>query len=138
MTERMRSAVIGVIMNLCRTSRTPVAYLYNGVRLPALPEWDREAYPFAVITDGGTRPKLWLLSGATFGPNNDGTEWRVKCDSYLSYSQSRVSYTWAYVTKADTASDICEITDVVWANFDILNSDGSVYLAESVPIPVYE
>lgn len=28
----------------------PVAHSYNGVILPALPEWDREKYPYAVIT----------------------------------------------------------------------------------------
>jgi hypothetical protein len=29
--------------------KTPIAYLYNGVQLPPLPEWDREKYPYAVI-----------------------------------------------------------------------------------------
>jgi hypothetical protein len=24
-------------------------YFYNGVELPALPEWDKEAYPYAAI-----------------------------------------------------------------------------------------
>ena len=29
--------------------KTPVAYLYNGLRLPKLPEWDKETYPYAYI-----------------------------------------------------------------------------------------
>lgn len=29
-------------------------YLYNGVKLPALPEWDKETYPYAVIRTAGT------------------------------------------------------------------------------------
>ena len=54
MNEKMRSSVMGLILGqfsspLPEVQKEPVAYLYNGVRLPALPEWDREKYPFAVI-----------------------------------------------------------------------------------------
>ena len=33
-----------------RGNKEPVAYLYNGVRLPKLPEWDRESYPYAYLS----------------------------------------------------------------------------------------
>ena len=39
---------------------TPVAYLYNGIRLPALPEWDRGVYPYAYIV--GLHPTHFCAS----------------------------------------------------------------------------
>lgn len=55
MTEKMRSCVMGLLLGqfsspLPMAQKEPVAYLYNGVRLPKLPEWDREKYPYAYIT----------------------------------------------------------------------------------------
>ena len=55
MTEKMRSSVMGLILSLFSSplpevQKQPVAYLYNGVRLPKLPEWDRETYPYATIS----------------------------------------------------------------------------------------
>ena len=43
MTEKMRSSVMGLILGqfsspLPMAQKEPVAYLYNGVRLPKLPE----------------------------------------------------------------------------------------------------
>ena len=31
-------------------AKTPDGYSYNGVQLPKLPEWDKEMYPYAVIS----------------------------------------------------------------------------------------
>ena len=49
MNGKMRSSVMGLILSLFSSplpevQKEPVAYLYNGVRLPALPEWDNLAW----------------------------------------------------------------------------------------------
>ena len=69
-------------------------FLYNGVKLPALPEWDKEKYPYAAMNLGANYGVLYLL------------------DNALMAKQFQ------------------------WANFDILNEDGTLYLAASDPVPV--
>lgn len=113
-----------------------VGYSYNGVVLPELPEWDTENYPDAILTES-TRFRMWTMNGAWCGLGTDGSEWRVKCNAYVVfryYSEDG----WAKFYTTSSTSDICEIESVLWANFDILNEDGTTYLSASDPIPVYE
>ena len=114
-----------------------VAYSYNGEIAGKLPIYDTEKYPYAIITNTNGRAMLWVLSGATFGWNEVAAEWRIMCDSYMHSTQSRVDYTkWGTMYSHDGGE--FAVTSVKWANFDVLNSDGSVYLAASEPVPVYE
>lgn len=113
-------------------------YLYNGVELPALPEWDKTQYPCAVIiysplfgvpqwklyacpefiyrkTDssyqfGCSRHKIWTSGGAGWTAQSDVAEER-------------------YITSVGSSS-------VKWTNQDIFNEDGTVWLAASEPVPV--
>lgn len=113
-------------------------YLYNGVELPALPEWDKSAYPYALI-----------LYTPIFGI----AQWTLYVGSEIIYRQVTSGYqvgfstckTWTTSGKVWSArDDNAEETYIVsvgssslkWANFDVLNDDGSVYLAASDPIPV--
>ena len=129
--------------------KTPVAYLYNGVRLPPLPEWDKETYPYAMMTPpmlGGSR--LYLLS-----------EWEYYYyhNSISGFSQEGIKYSKGsptYKASVDGAEwermpDVVNASQVIfeyilWANTDVVcQSDyykpaGSIYLAASEPIPVYE
>jgi hypothetical protein len=47
---------------------------------------------------------------------------------------------WQHARTSENAnSAIVAIADtLVWANFDVLNANGSVYLPASYPVPVYE
>ena len=47
-------------------------YRYNGVELPALPDWDKSLYPHAVIFESGA---LWV--------STDEIEWKP---DYLSFT----------------------------------------------------
>lgn len=120
--------------------RTPVAYLYNGVRLPKLPDFDE---PYAVVVDStipgkvgyrliamGEKPNLTLNEGA-YRP-------RLKC--------STVSYHW-YFWEGDTKwnagyfheYETLDIAiDAVWSNYVMLLDNGTLYLDASDPVPVYE
>ena len=116
-------------------SNEPVAAVYNGVKLPVLPEWDKEKYPYArmgvSVTDNtdyrlliggvaskiGSSGELVFLSGANYSCENG--EW-------VKVAQDAKSY------------------KVIWANYDVYYADdteevgGTIYLAKSDPIPVYE
>lgn len=115
-------------------TRTPVAYLYNGVRLPALPEWDREAYPFAVIVTptGGGNYQLRIKENEFF-PHifDDGSMGLL---GYAHKGFELIDGTWVEKINTNTAY-------FVWSNHDIIreysNADPDIFYA-SEPVPVYE
>lgn len=127
----------------------PTAYLYNGVKLPALPEWDREMYPYAAVTrtrSGGIRNlvlspsplvvEIRLGYGTTddyfgvlcddgvtkkiYGLTTDGTAWEYRFDSIPSVGKPFAEYV------------------VDWSNADVCGADGTLLLSASNPVPVYE
>lgn len=127
---------VGQILRAMRgKEREPVAYLYNGVRLPKLPEWDRETYPYALIFVNSTTNKyccVFLKSEATV--DNTGIYLLLWGDYYQLEDGAWASHTGQNGGRA------------VWANYDIYVSDnenygelaGTLYLATSEPVPVYE
>lgn len=151
-TLDLKSWLIGFALGLCGkplpfAKKTPIGYSYNGVVLPALPEWDREGYPYAVIMD---------LKSAT-NATSDFIVWFldnpiVFRGSYLSYANGiNDGYAQNYIynngdsgwvlneEKTDFWDDLSLSGDLVWTNTDILSeADGTVYLATSEPVPVYE
>lgn len=118
-------------------------FLYNGVELPPLPEWDKAKYPYAAIANLTDRVSglyfLELSSKAAYRDYGDvGTD-----DAYLPQDSDRATY--AYVIGEDNAWEFVHAADAplfgryrvdspVWASYDILNPDGSVFLAASNPI----
>ena len=134
----------------------PVAYLYNGVRLPKLPEWDRETYPYAYIMQGGEIPDepeseynyaYWLTclsasaeyfyhSNST--PANDycfgGDPYIKKCPAIV-YGKLQASNEWVFYDEEDN-NFIAGWMPVFWTNFDLDLGDLKVDASE--PIPVYE
>ena len=121
----------------------PVAYLYNGVRLIPLPEWDKDAYPYAVIDKAiMSSYRLHLFDHL---PHAENTE-----NGYTRYGPMDGSvYIYKGVAKEGSESgwsmnaayeDIDGITTskVLWTNFDLLYADGKVCCAKSDPVPVYE
>ena len=141
MTENMRSCIKGLILSLfgsplpAAPSREPVAYLYNGVRLPGLPEWDKETYPDVIIL------KNYNLIIAEkpfyFGRNSANPHW-LGTDGNFQF----------FIYKTDGWEEGSKLPpgeiatgnapgDIIWANHDILNADGTIYLTASEPVPVY-
>ena len=112
-------------------------YLYNGAELPDIDTvWtDKEAYPYAFIqttTNGGAC--LRLSSGI---PYCDGTYIRGENISYKGYDFFAGETVWAfYKTTANYTGPYFGIEHSLWASADILNEDGTVYLAASEPVPV--
>lgn len=146
----------------------PVAYLYNGVRLPKLPDRDEQTYPHLVILRVGSEPsyaadattaecyiktetasagnkltRLYLGStGLSLAYASDKSKYWYH-DQYVSGETVRIENewrTWEYNNNYRQLHNGYEVKNViVWSNHDILNEDGSVYFAKcDDPIPVYE
>lgn len=116
-----------------------VGYLYNGVQLPALPEWDRVTYPYAVIKDGYFGIGELLLVFKSIQYNDDDSSNRLLsliAGDYKKFTAKSDGTAWY---EGDATEDLnAAISRLIWSNFDILNNDNSVYLAESNPVPIYE
>lgn len=123
-------------------------YRYNGVVLPKLPEWDKTAYPYAFIlksTDGASyifvgrssRPGVNRYSeevgyywyGGASGDNNrfvlstDGLMWETATTTVFTGIPAWSCFDFPYTLDSSYIPDELE---------------GTVYLAASEPIPVYE
>lgn len=116
------------------TEKEPIAYLYNGVQLPPLPEWDKETYPYCIITAIGAKYYFRaytdpIVGGSATGRFADGSAEQIYCTLADGAWGSFASST---VTSVNTSQ-------TVWTNHDMISSsDGTVYFAASDPIPVYE
>lgn len=136
-----------------KQERPPVAWLYNYVRAPQLPERDKEALPFTVLTTylRGSAVLYFLpeIRYTTFT-----SETGVEQDGILIPSGS-VSYNadYDYTNKTITAwgkgvvqteEEYFLFSGIAWTNADIYcqtdfhGTPGEIYRAASDPVPVYE
>lgn len=129
-------------------------YLYNGVELPALPEWDKEKYPYAVIfRNSGDKYILWAMpvegvyrKDATIAipkiydnvvyfayKEGDYVRAEIVDDAWESSIETRLNFLQIPLDKLDGSI----VSTIIWTNHDIIsNTDGSVYFATSTPVPV--
>ena len=117
--------------------------LYNGVELPALPAISSN-YKYAIISkyDNGSVDLYFTDTKATVGLSRSGTDvlvitrpGGVLCTSYK-LGNGNWNKKYADQVNGEVTS-YCWPYALLWANYDVLNeSDGSVYLAASEPIPV--
>jgi hypothetical protein len=111
-------------------------YLYNGVKLPALPEWDKESYPYAVIgirhyTDISLYTFVASDAPITAYEDTGKTVWKL-------------SYPVAYQITTDnpnvwTSTTLSSVTlEYIWSNHDIYGyTDNTIIVhAASDPVPV--
>lgn len=124
-----------------RVKKTPIAYLFNGVQLPTLPEWDKKTYPYAVINTAMytmfKSATLYLLSSLEYTTiESNGDRGIVLTDTnHVIFSAKSTDTAWSEGSAVTAALNIANIG---WTNTDILNDDGTTYLSASDPIPVYE
>lgn len=136
--------------------RKPTAYLYNGARLPALPEWDKVNNPCAAImrieVDGTAHALLAVAQYAdsrfAIRSNDSGDPVvRVKVSGYYVGINSFYCIAMFYAPLsggewvATTESFSCNAEDLIWSNFDVSDArteDEAIFLAASTPVPVYE
>lgn len=121
-------------------------YLYNGVKLPALPEWDKSTYPHAVIMLYGGVYVLSITShplefGVAYGSSDSGLHavGGGAAEIKFKWAMSIVNddnTEWGAFNEFDETLYIGSYRDNRWTNTDIYNEDGTLYLAASDPIPV--
>lgn len=109
-------------------------YLYNGREYSALPALTHQ---YALITEAKytSSPGLYNMAGYT-QTFNEGGSWSVQnigaCDVYRIQDGE-----WILTTShTEDAEATPGVSGIVWANFDIYNSDGTLYLAASDPVPI--
>lgn len=137
--------------------RVPVVYFsYNGVKLPELPDWDKDQYPHAVIVHhpNNFETTRYILEVFTHEPiyfegNLSGFElvktvpWKV-----IGYRSNGERAWEKYFAEERTVNDDGEYrryilmnvgsnvsSDCVWTNVDLVKN-GSIYKAASNPTPI--
>lgn len=121
-------------------------YLYNGIELPALPEWDKEQYPFAIIFDVFSNYDLYIGTGPHYIQKDNG-KYVFGPRVALEYTKFKtIGNSWTRITDIQDedgdgfrdeifTADI-NTDNVVWTNTDILDQEGKVVIAASDPVPV--
>lgn len=121
--------------------KQPVAYLYNGVRLPKLPEWDQEMYPYACIYRS-VYPTSWvnlLCSSIPFVYSNGIVTTENEAHAVLNYLYMGTEPRWTLqTTSGEKPGAYGTETLPFWTDTDICSEGGEPYLEKSEPVPVYE
>ena len=130
---------IGCRLRMQRGRKEPVAYLYNGVQLPYLPDWDKSKYPYAWL-DGNLYGERWSIDLVV---SAKPLLYRSKSNE-INTGDCAFRY---WVFENGVWEEMSEYPDggvlilegLIWANHDVLYEDsGEVYFAASEPVPVYE
>lgn len=114
---------------------------YNGVVLPELPEWDKSKYPYAgimttngnymlIVTDAMAVQNTGILSSCTWD-TEDG-----KCAFVSWVFHADKSSVWEFSTSSEHGSPIGGSCEWKWANHDVYNQSGNLYLSATDHIPV--
>lgn len=154
--SKMKSSVMGILSGLVSRAefpqgKEPVAFLYgeDKVMLPKLPEWDREAYPVACIADydvsfplAAHKTILWCFARNPIIYTTDSGSIAMKGDTegIPNLKANLVDGAWETPdpTYLETLEAHHSATAPIWTNTTLHYEDGTVYLAASEPVPVYE
>ena len=117
--------------------------LYNGVELPALPEWDKAKYPYAFIWFA--KPPIdntYYLYACPAAPSHafveeySGNNMKFASDVLcLWWKMSAGSNEWT-AQKDRYLYKTSYYTIPSWSNFDLFYEDGTLCFAASEPVPV--
>ena len=115
-------------------------YLYNGVELPELPEWDKETYPYAGIALLSLDNNYYLSAFAVKPYVNSAKTWLMSpsAQTYKSWTLSDDGASWVAIEDVSITSTIVSlsIASQTWVNWDLLTENGTLFLAASYPVSV--
>ena len=146
--SRVLGTIIGTLSRGSFPKREPVAFLYNGVRLPGLPVV--EGFDKAYITKALSGEKYYLRFTSTplgaksgllgMGLYSNGVAVKYRLYAYDANSDND----WVFVREGERAFDEDSFT-LKWANTDVEAYDyitgaatGEIAMEASEPVPVYE
>lgn len=122
--------------------------LYNGVELPALPEWDKEAYPYATIMrdtkSGLAGTSDYTAAIFTRVPMQWSTNHLTTVVTTEPYQFAQIDHLkgeteWSAIVDKENGVSTSIYTTAIWANHDVYHTEatgGGVYLAATEPVPV--
>lgn len=132
-------------------AETLVPYLYNGIKLPALVNWDKDLLPYATM--------YWHTISETYLVYYHSTKWirKMIVKTYKHFPETpglicgrlqldpKKDVNWSVVggkvseSWGDQNSESWDLDTFVpvWTNYDSLNEDGTLYFAGSEPVPAY-
>ena len=117
--------------------------LFNGNKLPVLPVWDKTTRPYAFMyksTGFVNSVNLYICETIEYESTASGYGLVAPAGSLNCYvgisGNAAISDSWSELSEKTTDSKMGSHANVCWANFDVLNDDGSVFLAASDPVPV--
>ena len=117
--------------------------LYNGVKLPKLPEWDKETYPYVAIGNAEREdmPYILITSTVPFVIQNERLTVPLGNAAELYAQMTALNTKWIFAQKLTNNSSSIGYAPVaksktVWCNYNIIDEDNSVFLAASDPIPL--
>lgn len=133
MDETMFNVGVELVRVLRQRRALGTHYSYNGVVLPKLPEWDKTVYPYAWISSfNSSLSMLFLSTKPVYRKNYIPAETTYKRALAANASDN----SWGNFADGSTGTTYAVTSTPFWANHDILNEDGTVYLAASEPMPV--
>lgn len=147
--------------------KTPIAYLYNGVQLPDINTvWtDKETYPYAILVGlpgtmlgmgedvviysicmVGAQPTIVHRTFGYVATVPSGTKIEGRSTTNSEDASNAISpellpvWKWGVseYREAGENESLGGAEYMLWSSHDILNEDGTTYLAASEPVPVYE
>lgn len=144
--EWLYSFKLGLALGLCGKPlpivRKLIGYSYNGTVLPKLPEWDKETYPYAAIVamNATDYPYALYCAKQAFviadGKLNFAT---ADIHTPLRYEYYINSSEWTGGENIFVQTGLGVDGTAVWSNHDLLDKkDGTIILAASEPVPIYE
>ena len=144
MNGKMRSSVIGLILGqfsspLPMAQKEPVAYLYNGVKLPPLPEV--EGYDYEFVSYNSYLSKYLFTASTSRGYCLESGTDIITTGSFRQYSYEVEKEEWALHREGSGGTNLQnEVNSLIWCSENVVFNYNTteVYFEASEPIPVYE
>ena len=134
--------------------KEPVAYLYNGVRLPKLPEWDKAAYPYAyiayVMRNTAYESVSMVVSPVEFLTNTPSSN---EAGLVVSPNGEDVNFMRSYINSDSSGwkefeahtlngggGNLEATYNIIWISYDLVSREtGEIVVNKSAdPVPIYE
>lgn len=125
------------------TEKPIVGYLYNGKILPFLPEYDKEAYPYAYMYTTLGAIALYLTSTKTqiAEAGESKRDKHTEGFNYLGYIYANGAWSYMGEGSKNDGEYTSSMNDLefIWSNHDVfIYGTDEIYLAASEPVPIYK
>lgn len=108
-------------------------YIYNGASRPPIAEWNGETHPYVYIVSHAFGNYMYRAKNIQYGTDEYGYQLGMVDGWPYSFTSGK-STDWEKIRQKEQTGLNSNLDDIVWANFDVLNEDGSIYLPASYPI----